>query len=51
MACDILLMFESAEAKKIAAMMTMCASVEELDPAMETSALQELRKHLNRCHS
>ena len=40
--CDILLMFESNEAKKIAAMMTMAPSVEELDPAMETSALQEL---------
>jgi len=40
--CDILLMFEYSEAKKIAAMMTMVSSVEELDPAMETSALQEL---------
>jgi chemotaxis protein CheC len=40
--CDILLMFESTEAKKIAAMMTMVSSIEELDPAMETSALQEL---------
>lgn len=39
---DILLMFEAAEAKKIAAMMNMCTSVDELDPAMETSALQEL---------
>jgi chemotaxis protein CheC len=39
---DILLTFEETEAKKIAAMMTMCGSVEELDPAMETSALQEL---------
>jgi chemotaxis protein CheC len=40
--CDILLMFESIEAKKIAAMMTMVSSIEELDPSMETSALQEL---------
>lgn len=39
---DILLTFEETEAKKIATMMTMCNSVEELDPAMETSALQEL---------
>ncbi len=39
---DILLTFEQSEARKIAAMMTMCNSVEELDPAMETSALQEL---------
>jgi chemotaxis protein CheC len=35
-------MFESTEAKKIAAMMTMASSIEEVDPAMETSALQEL---------
>lgn len=40
--CDILLMFERMEAKKIAAMMTMTPSIEELDPEMETSALQEL---------
>lgn len=40
--CDILLMFELSEAKKIAAMMTMASSIEELDAAMETSALQEL---------
>jgi chemotaxis protein CheC len=40
--CDILLAFEETEAKKIAAMMTMASSVEELDPAMEVSALQEL---------
>jgi chemotaxis protein CheC len=40
--CDILLMFESSEAKKIAAMMAMVSSVEELDPSMEKSALQEL---------
>lgn len=39
---DILLTFEEFEAKKIAAMMSMCGSLEELDPAMETSALQEL---------
>ena len=35
-------MFESTEAKKIAAMMTMVSSIEEVDPAMEMSALQEL---------
>jgi chemotaxis protein CheC len=39
---DILLTFEEMEARKIAAMMNMCGSIEELDPAMETSALQEL---------
>jgi chemotaxis protein CheC len=39
--CDILLMFEVEEAKRIAAMMTMC-SIEELDPAMEDSAIKEL---------
>jgi chemotaxis protein CheC len=39
---DILLMFECTEAKKIAAMMSMCSSVDELDPAMEASAIQEL---------
>ncbi len=40
--CDILLMFEYGEARKIAAMMNMVATVEELDPSMEQSALQEL---------
>ncbi|HKM59856.1 MAG TPA: chemotaxis protein CheC [Candidatus Bathyarchaeia archaeon] len=40
--CDILLMFELTEAKKIAAMMTCASSIEELDPAMETSAIHEL---------
>lgn len=40
--CDILLMFESTEAKKIAAMMTMASSLEEVDKTMEISALQEL---------
>ena len=40
--CDILLMFESTEARKIAAMMTMASSIEEVDPSMEISALQEL---------
>jgi chemotaxis protein CheC len=39
--CDILLMFELSEAKKIAAMMT-CSSLEELDPEMEKSAIHEL---------
>jgi chemotaxis protein CheY-P-specific phosphatase CheC len=40
--CDILLTFEVVEAKKIAAMMTMAPSIEELDPVMEESAIQEL---------
>jgi chemotaxis protein CheC len=40
--CDILLMLELTEAKKIAAMMTMVSSVEELDPTMEVSAMHEL---------
>lgn len=40
--CDILLMFEVNEAKKIAAIMTMAPSVEELDESMEESAIQEL---------
>jgi chemotaxis protein CheC len=40
--CDILLMFELMEAKKIAAMMTCAPSVEELDPSMEKSAIHEL---------
>ncbi len=40
--CDILLMFENSEAKKIAALMTMAPSVEELDASMEESAIQEL---------
>ena len=40
--CDILLMFDQSEAKKIAAMMTYAASIEELDPVMETSAIHEL---------
>jgi chemotaxis protein CheC len=39
--CEILLMFEVEEARKIAAMMNMC-SVEELDPEMEASAIEEL---------
>ncbi|MCL5876590.1 MAG: chemotaxis protein CheC [Candidatus Bathyarchaeota archaeon] len=40
--CDILLTFEYIEARKIAAMMNMVSSVDELDQTMETSALQEL---------
>ena len=40
--CDILLMFELAEAKKIAAMMSFASSIEDLDPEMETSAIHEL---------
>ncbi|PVX25304.1 MAG: hypothetical protein CW716_08280 [Candidatus Bathyarchaeum sp.] len=39
--CDVLLIFDVEEAKKIAAMMSMC-SVEELDPEMESSAIEEL---------
>jgi chemotaxis protein CheC len=40
--CDILLLFEVAEAKKIAAMMTMVNSVDEVDEELGVSALQEL---------
>ncbi len=40
--CDILLLFELTEAKKIVKMMTSAASIEEVDPAMETSAIHEL---------
>lgn len=40
--CDILLMFDYVESKKIAAMMTMSPSIEDLDPVMEESAIQEL---------
>ena len=40
--CDILLMFELMEARKIAAMMTCVSSIEELDPEMEKSAIHEL---------
>lgn len=40
--CDILLMLELTEAKKIAAMMTMASSIEELDPTIEISAIHEL---------
>ena len=40
--CDILLLFEMEEAKKIAAMMTMVSSPEEVDPEMEASAIEEL---------
>ncbi|MCW3999158.1 MAG: chemotaxis protein CheC [Candidatus Bathyarchaeota archaeon] len=40
--CDILLLFEVAEAKKIAAMMTMASSVDDVDAELEASALQEL---------
>jgi chemotaxis protein CheC len=39
--CDVLLIFEVEEAKKIAAMMTMMP-LEELDPEMEESAIEEL---------
>ena len=39
--CDVLLIFENDEAKKIAALMTMMP-VEELDEEMESSAIEEL---------
>ena len=39
--CDILLLFEMEEAKKIASMMTFMP-VEELDPETEASAIEEL---------
>jgi chemotaxis protein CheC len=39
---DILLMIDNPEAKKIAAAMTMTPTIEELDPDMEQSAIQEL---------
>ncbi|MEM2099239.1 MAG: chemotaxis protein CheC [Candidatus Bathyarchaeia archaeon] len=40
--CDILLMFEVDEARKIAATMTMAPSTDEVDATMEASAIQEL---------
>lgn len=40
--CDILLMFEIEEAKKIAMMMTMAPQMSDLDPEMEESAIREL---------
>lgn len=40
--CDILLLFEEEEAKKIAAMMSMAPSPEDIDPEMEASATEEL---------
>jgi chemotaxis protein CheC len=40
--CDILLMFDLVEAKNIAALMTMCPSVDDLDAELEESAIQEL---------
>lgn len=40
--CDILLAFELVEAKKIAAMMSFAASIEELNAEMEASAINEL---------
>lgn len=39
--CDVLLIFEAEEARKIAAMMAMMP-LEELDPEMEASAIEEL---------
>jgi chemotaxis protein CheC len=40
--CDILLLFEREEAKKIASMMTLTTSLEDINPEMEKSAIQEL---------
>jgi chemotaxis protein CheC len=40
--CDILLVFEVEEAKKIAAIMTMTSETDNLDPLIEQSAIQEL---------
>jgi len=40
--CDMLLLFEVEEAKKIAAMMIRAPSPEDNDPEMEASAIQEL---------
>ena len=40
--CDMLLLFEVEEAKKIAAMMTMSPSPEDIDTEMEASAIEEL---------
>jgi chemotaxis protein CheC len=40
--CDILLLFDIQEARKIAAMMTMAPSVDEMDPALGASAIEEL---------
>jgi chemotaxis protein CheC len=40
--CDILLMIEADEARKVAAMMTMVPTVDELDPSLEASAIEEL---------
>jgi chemotaxis protein CheC len=40
--CDILLTFEVEEARKIAAMMTMMPSPDDVDPEMEASAIEEL---------
>jgi chemotaxis protein CheC len=40
--CDILLLFEVEEAKKIAAMMMMLPSPDDVEPEMEASAIEEL---------
>ena len=40
--CDILLLFEMEEARKIAAMMAMATSPEDVDPETEASAIEEL---------
>jgi chemotaxis protein CheC len=40
--CDILLLFEVEEAKKIAAMMMMAPSPDDVEPEMEASAIEEL---------
>jgi chemotaxis protein CheC len=40
--CDILLMFGAEEAKKIAALMAMVPSTDDLDPSLKQSAIEEL---------
>jgi chemotaxis protein CheC len=40
--CDILLLIELSEAKKIAAVMTMAASIDECDGEIQSSAIKEL---------
>jgi|SRR5271157_430976 len=40
--CDILLLFEKEEAKKIASILSMATSPDNVSPEMETSAMQEL---------
>ena len=40
--CDPMLAFDADEARKIAAMMTMAPNSNEVDPALEKSAMEEL---------